>query len=144
MYIEGDQLSMIVPQDIQSIEVLRSINYTAIYGSNGGNGLLIITSKTGRDGLRDYTPKGILTVRPEGLHLSKTFYKPVYEVDSGDQLNQDLRTTIHWEPNIVTDKDGKAVFDFYTADEPGEYLITIEGLDFNGRLGRKTMLITND
>jgi len=143
MYIEGDQLSMIVPQDIQSIEVLRNVNYTAIYGSNGGNGLIIITSKTGRDGMRNYTPKGILTVQPEGLHMAKTFYKPVYEVDSDKQLNQDLRTTIHWEPNIITDGDGKAVFDFYTADEPGKYRITIEGLDFNGRLGRKTYLIDN-
>jgi len=144
MYIEGDQLSMIVPQDVQSIEVLRNVNYTAIYGSNGGNGLLIITTKTGRDGMRNYTPKGILTVQPEGLHMSKTFYKPVYEVDAGNQLNQDLRTTVHWEPNIITDENGKATFDFYTADEPGKYLITIEGIDFNGRLARKTKLITNE
>jgi len=139
MYLEGDQLSMIVPQDIQSVEVLRNVNYTAIYGSNGGNGLIVITSKTGRDGIRNYTPKGILTVQPEGLHVTKTFYKPVYEVDSGNQLNQDLRTTIHWEPNIITDGDGRATFDFYTSDEAGKYLITIEGLDFNGRLGRKTI-----
>ncbi|WP_437919354.1 TonB-dependent receptor plug domain-containing protein [Sphingobacterium sp. LRF_L2] len=141
MYIEGDQLSMINPSDIQSVEVLRNINYTSIYGSYGGNGLLIITSKTGKDAMRSYTPKGIVTVQPQGLHINKIFYKPIYEVDSETKLNQDLRTTIHWEPNIVSDNDGKASFDFYTSDEAGRYVITIEGLDFMGRIARKILTL---
>src|SRR5690606_7827592 len=82
MYIEGDQLSMINPVDVQSVEVLRNINYTAIYGSYGSNGVIIITSKTGADAMRSYTPKGITTVQPQGLHINKTFYKPVYEPGS--------------------------------------------------------------
>ncbi len=139
MYIEGDQLSMISPMDVQSVEVLRNINYTAIYGSYGANGLIIITTKTGKDAIRNYTPKGIITLQPKGYHLNKTFYKPVYEVGSETALNQDLRTTIHWEPNIIADKEGKATFDFYTADEAGQYLITIEGIDFAGRMVHKTL-----
>lgn len=141
MYIEGDQLSMINPVDVQSVEVLRNASYTAIYGMHGGNGLIIITSKTGKDAMRNYVPKGILTVQPKGLHLNKTFYKPVYEVDSDKKLNQDLRSTIHWEPNIITDQAGNGKFDFYTADRPGKYLITVEGIDFMGRVGRKTIEI---
>lgn len=139
MYIEGDQLSMISPMDIQSVEVLRNINYTAIYGSFGTNGLLIISTKTGKDALRNYVPKGIVTIQPMGYHLNKTFYKPTYEVDSETKLNQDFRSTIHWEPNIVTDEQGKATFDFYTSDEKGTYLITIEGVDLTGRIVRKTI-----
>ncbi|TYR37390.1 TonB-dependent receptor plug domain-containing protein [Sphingobacterium phlebotomi] len=142
MYVENDMLSMINPMDVQSVEVLRNVNYTAIYGSYGGNGLIIITSKSGADAMRsNYTPKGIATVQPKGFHIHKTFYKPAYEPDSKTILNQDLRTTIHWEPNIITDENGKAAFDFYTSDEAGEYLIIIEGLDFNGRLGRKTLTV---
>lgn len=142
MYVENDMLSMINPMDVQSVEVLRNVNYTAIYGSYGGNGLIIITSKSGADAMRsNYTPKGIATVQPKGFHIHKTFYKPAYEPDSETTLNQDLRTTIHWEPNIITDENGKAAFDFYTSDEAGEYLIIIEGLDFNGRLGRKTLTV---
>jgi hypothetical protein len=139
MYIEGDQLSMINPVDIQSIEVLRNVGYTAIYGSYGGNGLIIITSKTGRDAIQSYTPKGIVTVQPKGFNLNRTFYKPVYEINSENQLQRDLRTTIHWEPNIVTNSEGKATFDFYTSDEKGTYLIILEGLDLQGRLIRKTV-----
>lgn len=139
MYIEGDQLSMISPMDIQSVEVLRNINYTGVYGSYGVNGLIIITTKTGKDTVSNYTPKGIVAIQPMGYYLNKTFYKPIYEVDSETKLNQDLRRTIHWEPNIVTDEQGKAAFDFYTSDEKGNYLITIEGMDFTGRLVRKTI-----
>lgn len=142
MYVEGDMLSMINPADVQSVEVLRNVNYTSIYGSYGGNGLIIITSKTGADAMRsNYRPKGIVTVQPKGLHVNKTFYKPVYEPDSETTLRQDLRTTIHWEPNIITDENGKATFDFYTSDEAGDYLIVIEGLDFYGRIGRKILMV---
>lgn len=91
--------------------------------------------------MRSYTPKGIATVQPKGLHIQKTFYKPIYEPGSETTLNQDLRITIHWEPNIITDENGKATFDFYTSDEAGQYLLTVEGLDLNGRLGRKTLTL---
>lgn len=142
MYIESSELWMINPANVESVEVLRNINYTAVYGSYGTNGVLIITSKVGMDANeRPHTPKGIATVQPKGLHVNKTFYKPIYEPDSEVLFDRDLRTTIHWEPRIITDSSGNATFDFYTADEPGEYLITVEGLDFNGRPGRKTILL---
>lgn len=142
MYIQGDQLSSINVADVASVEVLRNSNYTAIYGMYGGNGVIIITSKTGKDAMAStVAPLGMLTIQPQGFYVSKTFYKPIYEVDSTQKLNQDLRSTIHWEPNIVTDKAGKAAFDFYTADRPGKYLITIEGVDFNGKIGHKTLEI---
>lgn len=139
MYIEGDQLSMINVNDIESIEVLRNVNYTAIYGMNGGNGLIIITSKTGLSAMRSYVPKGIMTVQPQGLHINRTFYKPVYDTTEGGRLNRDLRTTIHWEPSIVADKEGKASFEFFTSDGKGRYLMVVEGLDLTGRILHKVI-----
>jgi TonB-linked SusC/RagA family outer membrane protein len=43
-------LSEINPNDIQSIEVLKDASSTAIYGSRGSNGVILITSKRGTDG----------------------------------------------------------------------------------------------
>lgn len=137
MFIEPDQISMINVADVESIEVLRNANYTAIYGSNGGNGLIVITSKTGESAMRSYTPKGIITIQPQGLHTNKEFYKPTYEVGNTIKYVEDLRTTIHWEPLILTNKEGKSSFEFYTADEKGTYIIVIEGLDFNGKICRE-------
>lgn len=43
-------LSTLSPQDIQSIDVLKDASATAIYGARGGNGVIIITTKSGRPG----------------------------------------------------------------------------------------------
>ncbi|HEY4064926.1 MAG TPA: TonB-dependent receptor [Puia sp.] len=43
-------LSTINPNDIESIEVLKDASATAIYGANGANGVVLITTKRGRAG----------------------------------------------------------------------------------------------
>src|SRR5204863_3792094 len=43
-------LSTINPSDIESIEVLKDASATAIYGSRGANGVIIITTKRGKRG----------------------------------------------------------------------------------------------
>ena len=50
----------------------------------------------------------------------------------------DLRSTISWEPNIITDKNGEAKVWFFTADNPIAYTLTLEGSDMNGNVGFKT------
>lgn len=137
MYIESENISMINTADVESIEVLRNVNYTSIYGSNGANGLIVITSKRGSSALNNYVPKGILTVQPQGFQVIKNFYKPAYDVDEANKYNSDLRSTIHWEPAIVTNEQGKASFDFFTSDSKGKYLLLIEGIDLQGRLLRR-------
>lgn len=46
----SNKLSMINPQDIESFNVLKDASATAIYGSRGSNGVIIITTKKGRKG----------------------------------------------------------------------------------------------
>ena len=50
--IEGslNPLATINPNDIESIEVLKDISATAIYGSRGANGVILITTKKGKLG----------------------------------------------------------------------------------------------
>ncbi len=43
-------LSVLSPNEIQSIDVLKDVASTAIYGSRGANGVVIITTKGGKDG----------------------------------------------------------------------------------------------
>ena len=43
-------LSTISPQDIQSIDVLKDAAATAIYGARGANGVIVITTKSGKPG----------------------------------------------------------------------------------------------
>ncbi len=44
----ANPLSMVNPQDIESFNVLKDASATAIYGSRGSNGVIIITTKKGR------------------------------------------------------------------------------------------------
>jgi TonB-linked SusC/RagA family outer membrane protein len=46
----NNPLSTINPQDIQSIQVLKDASATAIYGSRGSNGVVIIETKQGQEG----------------------------------------------------------------------------------------------
>ncbi|MGM0407820.1 MAG: SusC/RagA family TonB-linked outer membrane protein [Bacteroidota bacterium] len=45
----GDFFSL-NPQDIESVEVLKDASATAIYGSRGANGVVIVTTKKGKEG----------------------------------------------------------------------------------------------
>jgi len=44
----ANPLSLVNPQDIESFNVLKDASATAIYGSRGSNGVIIITTKKGR------------------------------------------------------------------------------------------------
>ncbi|MBS1927464.1 MAG: SusC/RagA family TonB-linked outer membrane protein [Chitinophagaceae bacterium] len=46
----GNYLNTINPEDIESISVLKDASATALYGSRASNGVLIITTKKGRNG----------------------------------------------------------------------------------------------
>ena len=45
--VEGD-LSTVAPENIESIDVLKDASAAAIYGTRGANGVILITTKTGR------------------------------------------------------------------------------------------------
>ncbi|MFT3980614.1 MAG: TonB-dependent receptor [Ferruginibacter sp.] len=61
-------LSIIPPQDIASVDVLKDASTTAIYGARGANGVVIITTKSGRSGKTNITYNGSFG----GRKLSKT------------------------------------------------------------------------
>jgi len=44
----------------------------------------------------------------------------------------DFRNTLYWNPLIVTNEQGEANISFYTSDEKGKFLITIEGISVDG------------
>ena len=44
---EGDGASLISPEDIESIDILKDASATAIYGARGANGVIMITTKKG-------------------------------------------------------------------------------------------------
>ena len=56
-------LSSINPGDIESVDVLKDASATALYGSRGANGVVIITTKKGKAGVNKVTYDGSLGVQ---------------------------------------------------------------------------------
>ncbi|WP_026463877.1 SusC/RagA family TonB-linked outer membrane protein [Adhaeribacter aquaticus] len=56
-------LSFLTPQEIQSIDVLKDAASTAIYGARGANGVVVITTKGGREMKTQVTYNGFTGVR---------------------------------------------------------------------------------
>jgi len=63
----GGQLRDINPNDVKSIEVLKDASAAAIYGSRGSNGVILITTKSGK--------KGKPTISYDGYYGMQSFIK---------------------------------------------------------------------
>ncbi|WP_433811353.1 SusC/RagA family TonB-linked outer membrane protein [Flavobacterium johnsoniae] len=55
MPVENSPLNSINPSDIETIEVLKDADATAIYGSRGANGVVLITTKKGTEGKTSFS-----------------------------------------------------------------------------------------
>ncbi len=58
----GNPLNFLNPQDIESIDVLKDASASAIYGSRGANGVVLITTKRGKAGVNTLTYTGSLGI----------------------------------------------------------------------------------
>ncbi len=56
--VPGVDLSLLSPDDIESIDVLRDATATAIYGSKAANGVIIVTTKKGHNGTARISYRG--------------------------------------------------------------------------------------
>ena len=129
-----DVLRTIPVSDVGQIDVLKDISNTVLYGFMGSGGVIAIYTKRG-EGRLPLPSYNIKTLTPLGYQLPVEFYSPKY--DSQERLEDtkpDLRTTIYWNPNVLTDDEGKVKLDFYTADDPATYSVIIEGVSDEGKL----------
>jgi TonB-linked SusC/RagA family outer membrane protein len=93
----GNGLSDINPEDIESMSVLKGPSASALYGSRAGNGVILITTKSGR------IQKGL------GINVSSTFgvetvfTRPNMQNDfgQGDQNGFDPTSGSSWGPKIT-------------------------------------------
>jgi hypothetical protein len=146
-YLDG-YLQYFTADQIEGIEVMYNTRYSSSYVSKyniGANqtdpftaekyAYIEITTRSGMGPFAKQTP-GSYIYKPIPFSLPKPFQGPVYTAKNNttDGIS-DLRSTIQWVPNIVTDSIKKTSTSFYSADSPGSYTITVEGIDLNGEPG---------
>ena len=86
----SNPLAMINPQDIESFNVLKDASATAIYGSRGSNGVIIITTKKGRKNMKptiSYAGSATISMRQKSLEVMtgdeyRAFIKNMYGTES--------------------------------------------------------------
>jgi len=137
--IFGRDISLIAISNIQSIEVLRSMNLLSAYGSRASNGILVVTTKRGdKDSPFTKIDNDFISCKPRGYYKALQFYSPKYTGPKTNAQIIDLRSTIFWNPLIETDKDGNTSFEYFNADSKGTYRVVVEGIDYKtGTLGRQ-------
>lgn len=121
-------LNDINPEDIETFSVLKDASTTAIYGSRGANGVLLITTKRGRDGktringkveysysTRTKTPEfvdGSTYARMMNEALESRNMTPAYSADDlyllDNQLDPEIFPNVNWMDLLL--KDGAPTF----------------------------------
>ncbi|MBN9297358.1 MAG: TonB-dependent receptor [Filimonas sp.] len=112
-----DQLAQIDANEIESVSILKDASTTAIYGIKGANGVIILTTRRGKEG------KARVTFRTEaGLQKPTILRKPLSSYDALVLLKeqavnqgQDPNTVY---PGLVTDE---ALAHFKAGDDPYRY-----------------------
>ncbi len=96
--VDGTPMGSYSPQDVESIEVLKDASATAIYGSRGANGVIIITTKRGKTG----DPVVEATARTSFSNYPK-FYDLLDGPDFADYYNSYFGRNVDFDRSVSTD-----------------------------------------
>jgi len=124
---ESDIIMSIPMSDIDIIEVLKTPGETAIFGADGGNGVISVFTKKGAVAHSNYYSYGTLSQKIVGYASYREFYSPKYTPEIMHSKKPDHRITLYWNPDIVTE-EGKASVSFFTSDDISRYKIFVEGI----------------
>lgn len=143
MPVDVNYLNTLNPKEISSVEVFNNDGLSSINRTSGTSGVLVINmlvqkkvnlSKTQIKDL--FAPTNILSFTPKGYAVERHFYVPKYKGPRSSLQREDIRSTIYWNPEVLTDSTGKVHLEFYNGDGKGTYRVTVEGIDQNGNIGR--------
>lgn len=101
---QADNINDIPPTDIQSIDVLKDASLTAIYGAKGGNGVVIVTTKSAQQGKMkvEFNVYAQMRTLARKLDLLDTYEFVRYQLDNVINNNSDL---YKWRGNFGNPRD---------------------------------------
>lgn len=146
--VDEGSLKHIEPSKIEYISVLKDAAATSLYGSRGGNGVILIKTKNAyyinnynkkklnNAKFNNYAIHNFYNYKPTNYYRAQQFYIPKYEGKNTPEERTDFRQTIYWNQVVQTNENGKAELEFYNSDAITSFMITAEGISFNGMIGR--------
>lgn len=99
--IAGVDINVVQPSDIKSVDVLKDASATAIYGSRGANGVIIITTKSGTKGV-SVTYSGLSSIGyvTDNLDLLSANQWRGYMRETGNKDAIDFGANTNWQKAI--------------------------------------------
>jgi iron complex outermembrane receptor protein len=103
--IPGVDISMVAPDDIESIDVLRDATATAIYGSKAANGVIIINTKKGKHGMErtnvSYSGYVAFDNILNKLDMATADDLRAYAEKTGTTLANDMGANTNWQDEVL-------------------------------------------
>lgn len=122
--------------DIKKVDVLIDRYYIT---GNVLCGILHFITKKGNLSAIDLD-KSIFRMEYDLLKIKDPFFSPDYSIDTlKNNRLPDFRNTLYWNPELHTDRDGKASVEFYSSDEQAEYIVNVEGITADGIIGTASL-----
>ncbi|MCP2028582.1 iron complex outermembrane receptor protein [Flavobacterium sp. HSC-32F16] len=99
--IAGVDINVVQPADIKSVDVLKDASATAIYGSRGANGVIIITTKSGTKGVSVvYNGQSSIGYVADNLDLLSANQWRGYVRETGNKDAVDFGGNTNWQKAI--------------------------------------------
>ncbi len=127
-------------RDIAYVKVMRP----PFFGSSGGGagGAVAIYTRKGGDQQPSGTGRGLPYKLILGYNSLKEFYSPNYATFNQQNEQEDVRSTLYWNPNIITTIENHILkFQFYNNDVTDSFRVIVEGLSKDGKVTRVEKLI---
>ena len=137
MPVDIETIATIPPCDVEAVDILKGAD-AAIFGLNGGDGVIAILTKRGNpdyDYSNDPSPAGIIVQRRNGYTARREFYAPHYDESKAEHEFKDFRSTLLWAPYVKTGANGKATVTFWNSDAKTKIQVVAEGVSKTGRIG---------
>jgi len=126
-------ISHLTGSEIEYVDVLKGPK-AAMFGSRGTYGVVAIYTRTDLREIDNYeSDRGITNLTHPGYYRAREFYTPDYSVPDEKHAKPDYRSTLYWNPQVLTDEAGETEFSFYTSDEKGTYCMQVQGITNDGR-----------
>jgi hypothetical protein len=127
-----DKVMAIDPLKVRKLEVIRDRYF---YGPTVNEGVFSFTTYKGDLGGVEIDPHAVV-LDYEGLQLKREFYSPVYDTQkAADSRVPDFRSLLFWSPDVNTNTAGKGLVSFYTSDQKGKYVVSVQGISEEGDAG---------
>lgn len=135
---DADKFLSISPSEIDKVEIINNNYFRG--GMVYGGIVNVYTKRKNFAGLIE--TKNLTFSEFKGYSEKNTFKDLKYSDEIAyNSRKADYRNTLYWNPEVKTDVNGEANISFYTSDEKGKFLITIEGVGEGGAISNKRIIL---